>query len=152
MTSRIYKLALATIVVLPLLLVEGAAAGDPSHLYCLANTDRLTPNLKATADLFPLQSPPFEFQNCRIRLRSGNVCVPADKVNVRTRDGEPVETFPIADSGAQAQLCYQLRCPPEGPRGTGLKLEVEDQLGRRTIEIRRADYFCQPAVVTSRPF
>lgn len=150
MTSRLTTLAILAAVAVPLVLVQDAAAGskDPDpldHLYCLSSTDRTTPNLKVTADLLPEQNPPFDDQNCRIRLRSSNLCVPADKRNVRTRRGEPVTTFPIDADDARAQLCYQLRCPPEGPRGSGFRLEVEDQLGRRVIEIRRADYFCQPA-------
>ena len=146
MISRLSTLALAIVVVFPLVLVQDAAAGgDRDHLYCLSSTDRTTPNLKVTADLLPEQNPPFNDQNCRIRLRASNLCVPAEKLNVRTRRGEPVTTFPIAADDARAQLCYQLRCPPEGPRGSGFRLEVEDQLGPRVIEIRRADYFCQPA-------
>ncbi len=151
MTSRLTLFIMATAIALPLLLVQSATAGEPrDHLYCLANTDREIPNLKATALLTPEQYPLFAAQRCRIRLRSGNVCVPTVKDNVRTRDGEDVETTHIYAEDAQPYLCYQVRCPPEGPRGSGLEIEVEDQLGRRMIEIRRADYFCQPGEVPAR--
>ena len=147
MTTRIPLLALATIVALPLLLTGSADAGQPpDHLYCLSSSDPV-PNLRATADLFPLQNPPFDIQNCRIRLRSGNTCVPANKFNVRDRNGDPVDTFPFFGGPAQPYLCYQVRCPPESPRGTREILVVEDQLGQREIEIRRADFFCAPGEV-----
>ncbi len=148
MTSKLTTATIAIALTLPLLLSGLAGAGQPrDHLYCLANTDREIPNLKATALLTPEQYPLFAAQRCRIRLRSSNACVPANKFNVRTRDGEDVETTHLYTEEAQPYLCYQVRCPPEGPRGSGLEIEVEDQLGRRMIEIRRADYFCQPGTV-----
>jgi hypothetical protein len=146
MTPRPHILALAGALALSLLAARDVAAGGDDHLHCFSNSDLTVPNLKATADLLPEQSPPFDVQNCRIRLRSSNVCVPATKLNVRDRDGEPYPTLPIAGPSTRPYVCYGLRCPPESPKGTGSELEVEDQLGRRTIVIKRADFFCQPAV------
>jgi len=152
MTAKLTTLTITAALIAPLLLTFHAGAGQPpDHLYCLANTDRETPNVKALADLFPEQYPLFANQRCRIRLRSGNACVPANKYNVRTRDGDEVETFPVGAGEAQPYLCYQVRCPPEGPRGSRTQIEVEDQLGRRMIEIRRADYFCAPGEIIPAP-
>lgn len=139
-------LALAAAAALPLLLASGAGAGDGfDHLVCYSNSDLTQPNLKATADLTPSRVPPFEIQNCRIRLRSSNYCTPAYKHTVRDREGNPIAVLPIAGQPARPYMCYVLRCPPEGPKGRGFDLEVEDQFGRREIKIKRADFFCQPA-------
>jgi hypothetical protein len=149
LNSRRHILALTFACALPLLASTPAAGGEPrDHLLCMSDSDLTSPNLKATADLTPAQNPPFSIQNCKLRLRASNVCTPTFKTNVRDRNGEPVQTFPIATAGdTRPYACYLLRCPTESPKGSGLELEVEDQLGRRKIQIKRADFFCQPAVL-----
>lgn len=146
-TSRLRTIALAAACALPLLASAPTFAGNVSdHLLCYSDSDLTSPNLKATADLTPAQNPPFSIQNCKLRLRASDVCAPTFKTNVRDRTGEPVQTFPIATAGdTRPYACYLLRCPTESPKGSGLELEVEDQLGRRKIQIKRADFFCQPA-------
>jgi hypothetical protein len=124
-----------------LLLASGfvalAGAQTTDHLKCYKIKD-VGAFKSATADLSPLQ-PEFPSQNCSLKGKAAELCVPADKDNVVIVAGV-VQNFP-AQAVTDAQLCYKIKCPAN----TVAPLEVSDQFGTRNIEKFKASKVCGPA-------
>ncbi|MBM4268415.1 MAG: hypothetical protein FJ144_17695 [Deltaproteobacteria bacterium] len=86
----------------------------------------------------------FLVPGCRIKMPAKFFCI-----DTRTENAHDVKPpydpsswmVPGAESGER--LCYKLLCPPVLPKS----LDVIDQFGARTIELRgRTEYLCTPVV------
>ena len=117
--------------------VGDADAQTTDHLKCYKIKD-VGAFKSATADLAPLRVE-FPTENCSLKGKAAQLCVPMDKDNVVIVDGV-VENFP-AQAVTDAQLCYKIKCPT----ATIAPLEVSDQFGTRTIEKFKASKVCGPA-------
>jgi len=144
-TRLVPLLSVAGVLALWLASAQAQVAAD--HLKCFRVADRTTPNTSVTADVIPVDDPPFEDQNCRIRLRGGEFCTAVQKTNVRDRHGEPFDLLPIGGGATGDYFCYRLRCPRAHPR-KGIPFEVRDQFGARTVHVKRPDFLCAPAETT----
>jgi hypothetical protein len=144
MTGTILRRLVLSLAALPLLAAVDAVAQD-DHLKCFEVKDLVTRNERVTADLAPNQNPPFQDQNCRVRLRAGHYCTAASKDNVLNPDGSPYEGPQIDAGGAGNYFCYLVRCRRESdaPRG-GRQVRVRDQFGERNIFVKTADFLCAP--------
>jgi hypothetical protein len=116
----------------------------PDHLKCFRVADLAVPNSIITADILPLDDPPFAAQNCRIKQRAGELCIDVAKTNVRDRHDQPFPVLPVGGGPAGDYVCYRLRCPRMHPR-KGIPLELRDQFGTRTVHVKKPDIFCAPA-------
>jgi hypothetical protein len=144
MTGTFVRRLVLSLAALPLLAAVDAAAQD-DHLKCFEVKDLVTRNERVTADLAPTQNPPFEAQNCKVRLRAGHYCVAASKDNVLGPDGNPYETGSIDAGAAGDYFCYLVRCKREaGVPPKGRELRVRDQFGERNIFVKTADFLCAP--------
>lgn len=124
-----------------LLLVSGLVtvtdAQTTDHLKCYKIKD-VGAFKSASADLTPLQ-PELPAQNCQLKGKAAELCIPADKDEVVIVDGV-IQKFP-AQAVTDAQLCYKIKCPVLAVS----PLQVSDQFGTRTIEGFKASKVCGPA-------
>jgi hypothetical protein len=109
-----------------------AQVGNPfDHLKCYKIKDPQA-KLKYTADLVPLQKPPFNVEpGCVISVPAKLFCIPVEKTNV-----QPSPPGAVNGTNAQDYLLYKVKCPKVA--GTvvikgGMPLPVRDQFGARTI-------------------
>jgi len=117
--------------------VTAANAQNTDHLKCYKIKD-VGAFKKATAIFTPSQ-PVFNTQQCELKGKAAELCIPADKDNVVIVDGV-VQDFP-SQAVADAQLCYKIKCPD----ATVAPMQVSDQFGTRTIEKFKASKVCGPA-------
>jgi len=125
-------------------LASPASAQLHDHLKCYKVKD--TANFRATVDLRPLLSAPFEVDaNCTVKVRSRQLCFPVAK-GVASSEGPSLDV-----SGQELEnafLCYTVKCPraplPES-------LEMSDQFGTRTLTGLRTSTICAPAVYGAPP-
>ncbi len=144
-TRLVHLVSAAGLIILSLGSAQAQSAAD--HLKCHRISDVVTANTIVTADVLPLDVPPFVAQSCRIKLRGGQFCTGVQKTDVRDRNGEPFAVLPIGGGPAGDYFCYRLRCPRAYPR-MGTPLAVRDQLGTRTVHVKRPDFLCAPAETT----
>jgi len=93
----------------------------------------------ATVDLAALR-PRFPSDNCRIKGRATELCVPASKTVVSLEGGSG-QALPGQDL-SDAQLCYKLKCP----KAAIAPVDVSDQFGTHVIGKFRATKICGPAI------
>src|SRR5690242_7212485 len=117
--SGVFTLA-ATLLVAP----PAPAAFD--HLKCYKMKDVQTFD-DAHADIATI-SPTFAMQNCRIKKKAKQFCVPASK-SVTNIDNGADNPFP-ADTLAFEQVCYKITCP----NVTIAPQVLSDQFGTRTVD------------------
>ena len=118
----------------------GPAAAQTDHLKCFKIKD-IAQFKAATADLLP-SSLDFVGENCSLKGKGAQLCVPASKANVIVE--EPSGTFPTitADALTGAQLCYKVKCP----NTDSATVHVNDQFGTRDITKGKVSKVCGPAV------
>jgi hypothetical protein len=124
------------------LLVSGAArtasALTIDHLKCYKVKD-VGAFKSATADFAPSQVG-FPTENCKLKGKAAQLCIPADKDNVVITGGT-LNNFP-AQALVDAQLCYKVKCPK-----TALPdIQVSDQFGTRNIGGFKPSKICGPAL------
>jgi len=137
MTYDSLRALAAVAAVLTISLVATAEGQTTDHLKCYKIKD-LAVFKSATADLTPAQ-PEFPAENCSLKGKAAELCIPADKGNVVIEEGQ-IQDFP-AQALADAQLCYKIKCP----KVTIAPLEVSDQFGTRNVEKFKATKVCGPA-------
>jgi hypothetical protein len=93
----------------------------------------------ATATLTP-GDPQFVTENCEIKGKAAQLCVPADKANVVIQGGS-LQNFPAGALNG-AQLCYKIKCA----NASVLSLNVSDQFGTRFIAKGKATKVCGPVL------
>ncbi len=120
------------------LLASAAYAQVADHLKCYRIKGAATFS-SATADLASLR-PHFPDDNCRIRARATELCVPASKTLVSLEEGAG-QRLP-GEALVDAQLCYKLKCP----KAAIAPVAVSDQFGTRVVEKFRATKICGPAI------
>jgi len=114
-----------------------ASAQTTDHMKCFKVKD---PGVmkSATATLTPAQ-PQFVTENCTLKGKAAQLCLPADKANVVIEGGQ-VQFFP-AEAINDAQLCYKIKCA----NAAVLSLNISDQFGTRFIAKGKATKVCGPA-------
>ena len=132
-------LLLTAIAACSLVYASAARAQTYDHLKCFKIKDQKTFK-KAQASLWALQGQFGAFQNCVIKGKAKEFCVPVDK-NVTFIEGGATQTVDGEDLLFD-RLCYKLKCDkldiaPE---------EVSDQFGTRDIEKFKISTICTPAV------
>jgi hypothetical protein len=123
------------------MLVPNSSPAIGTHLECYRISDRLTP--RGTFDALDAQISQLQ-QGCRIS-RAKFVCVPVEMLNVSI-DPTPGAVLPAVD-GAEARICYKLRCP----RRTSPARSFEDEFGERTFSRFTASFLCGPATQVPPP-
>jgi hypothetical protein len=116
-------------------------AGDSTaqdHYKCFKFKD-ISQFKSATANFVPSQ-PQFIGENCSIKGKGAELCVPADKINVVVEDGT-LQDFPT-QALANAQLCYKVKCPATLTQN----VQVSDQFSTRTVAKGKASKVCGPAI------
>jgi len=125
------SLALAAVIVAAALApaLARAQVGIPfDHLKCYKIKDPQPP-AKYTADLTPLQHPPFNVEpGCVISVPAKLLCIPVEKTNV-----QPNPPGTVNGTNAQDYLLYKIKCPNVTVVKGGMPLPVTDQFGARTI-------------------
>jgi hypothetical protein len=127
--------AAATLMVLS---VAGSSDAQSDHLKCYKLKD-IAQFKSATADLVP-SNPSFVGENCTIKGKGAQICVPVDKDNVAVEEGTD-QDFPTQNL-TNAVLCYKVKCPD----ATSASIQVSDQFGTRTITKGKASKVCGPAI------
>jgi len=117
-----------------------AAHAQSDHYNCYKAKDTVKVFKSAAADLTPFQAE-FAAENCAIKPKSKQVCVPASKTVTAIVDGTDAPF--AAQDLTDLQLCYKIKCP----KVDIAPLEVSDQFGTRTIEKFKATKLCVPAVL-----
>lgn len=84
-------------------------------------------------------------ENCTIKGKAREFCVPADK-NVTQIDGGSLQTVDGTDLSFD-RLCYKLKCPKQ----TIAPEQVSDQFGTRTVEKFKVSVLCTPAIKGPAP-
>ena len=135
--ERNRRLAVVAAATLTLAMFASAAVAQTAdHLKCYKIKD-IAQFKDATADLLP-SNPSFPGQNCTLKGKGAQLCVPADKDNV------VVEAGTDNDFGSQAlanaQLCYKLKCDTS----IAANIEVTDQFGNRTVALGKTTKLCGP--------
>jgi hypothetical protein len=115
-----------------------AAAQTADHLKCFKIKD-IAQFKSATADLVPANVS-FPGQNCSLKGKGAQLCVPADKANVVVEEGTD-NPFPN-QALANAQLCYKVKCATT----LAANLSVTDQFGARTVAVGKTTKVCGPAI------
>jgi hypothetical protein len=124
---------------------SNASAQPWTHLKCYKMKDTQTFH-SANADIDTIE-PSFGLQNCRIKKKARQICIPATKDVTEITDGSDTP-FPVAtDDLAFEQICYKITCPQE----TISPQTVSDQFGSRTVTKLKASTLCVPAVFGPPP-
>jgi len=135
MRTQCLRVLGAAVAVLAMASVAGAQTTD--HLKCYKIKD-VAQFKSATADLTPSQVQ-FVTENCSLKGKGAQLCVPADKSGV-VIEGGTILNFPT-DAANDAQLCYKIKCPNTAT----LSVQVSDQFGTRFIAKGKATKVCGPA-------
>jgi hypothetical protein len=117
---------------------SGPAVAGTDHLKCYKIKD-VGAFKSATADLLP-SSLQFVGENCSLKGKAAQLCVPAEKRNVVIEDGTGLNISGDALTGAQ--LCYKVKCPSTATEN----VQVNDQFGTRQIEKGKATKVCGPVI------
>jgi hypothetical protein len=132
------RLSCAVAALLAMVALCGPAGAQTDHLKCFKIKD-LAQFKAATADLLP-SSLDFVGENCSLKGKGAQLCVPASKTNVLIEDG--VVQSVSADALTGAQLCYKVKCPTTASE----TVHVNDQFGTRDITKGKVSKVCGPAV------
>jgi hypothetical protein len=118
-----------------------AQVGNPfDHLKCYKIKDS-TPKAKYTADLVPLQNPPFNIEpDCVLKAPAKLFCIPVQKTNV-----QPTPPGAVNGTTAQDYLLYKIKCPNVAVVKGGMPLAVADQFAARTILVGAHKLLLVPA-------
>ena len=116
---------------------SGPASAQTDHLKCYKIKD-IGQFKSATATLTPSQAQ-FVTENCSLKGKAAQLCVPASKENVVIEGG--TTQFSPGEPLTDAQICYKIKCP----NTTVLSLQVSDQFGTRFIAKGKATKVCGPA-------
>ncbi len=112
------------------------------HLKCYKIKDTRVPAAKEhRVTLVPEQSPPFEAEQCVVKMKAKLFCIDVQKTSVEPPPGgEPSPGPPAAD-----YLCYKFKgkCNPSVRKD--FKIDVTDQFAAGTIVIKKAGMLCAPA-------
>jgi hypothetical protein len=143
MRNTILAIAAAVFVAALTPALSHAQVGNPfDHLKCYKIVDPKDPaKIKYTADLVPLQGPPFNVEpGCLIKTPAKLFCIPVQKTNVQP-------TPPGGVNGTQGQdyLLYKIKCPHPVVVKGGTPLIVVDQFGTRTVSLRAHQLLLVPA-------
>ena len=131
------KLFLA--VALAVVIASPAGAQTFDHLKCFKVKDAKTFK-RASADLTITGGHLAGLENCQIKPKAKEFCIPVDKSNVVVVEG--AET-PVAGEEHQFdRLCYKVKCPKVDVPGQA----YSDQFGNRTLEKFKVSTLCTPAV------
>jgi hypothetical protein len=121
-----------------------AAFAQPyEHLKCYKFRDVQTFH-SAEADIDTIEAA-FGLQNCQIKRKAKQFCIPASKSVTVITDGID-SPFPAQDL-AFNQICYRIRCPSV----TIPDQQLSDQFGTRTGSNFKASLLCVPAVIGLPP-
>jgi len=101
--------------------------GDPDHLKCYKIRDT-NPKFKEHVDQFNQ----FGLEQCQLETRAEFLCVQTIKEFLDDPRGGP----------AVDRLCYRIRCD----RAVGKSRLVDDQFGKRIVEVQEARFLCTPAI------
>ena len=109
------------------------------HLHCFKIKDELNARVDVTLDgaQFGL------FQDCRVKVKGRQFCVPADKLV--TEPDPDLSPLPlVGEELRDDRICYKVKCPkldpPIAPQ------EVSDQFGTRIVRGFKTATLCAPAV------
>lgn len=139
---------LSTSTVASALVVLGSSfafAQPYDHLKCYKMKDTETFH-SANADIGTIE-PSFGLQNCRIKKKARQICIPATKDVTEITDGTDTPFAVATDDLAFEQVCYKITCPSV----TIPPQTVSDQFGTRTVEKLKASTLCVPAVFGPPP-
>ena len=114
-------------------------ANAQDHLKCYKIKD-IGQFKSATATLTPSQMQ-FVTENCSLKGKGAQLCVPASKNNV-VIEGGATQFSPSEALTDDAQICYKIKCP----NAAVVSLQVSDQFGTRFIAKGKATKVCGPAV------
>ncbi len=109
------------------------AKGDPDHLQCYDVRDS-EPSVAEAVNLLNRQ---FGESECKVDLRSVQLCAPTAKFS----EGSPEGDDPRGEALATDFLCYKIRCRPENKT----LAVVSDQFAERKMKIGAARTLCTPA-------
>jgi hypothetical protein len=124
---------------------SSAFAQPYDHLKCYKMKDTETFH-SANADIGTIE-PSFGLQNCRIKKKARQICIPATKDVTEITEGTDTPFVVATDDLAFEQVCYKITCPSVIiPPQT-----VSDQFGTRTVEKLKASTLCVPAVFGPPP-
>jgi hypothetical protein len=127
-------------------LASSSAFAQPyDHLKCYKMKDTETFH-SANADIGTIE-PSFGLQNCRIKKKAKQICIPATKDVTEIVDGTDTPFVVATDDLAFEQVCYKITCPSV----TIPDQTVSDQFGTRTVEKLKASTLCVPAVFGPPP-
>ncbi len=121
------------------LVATDASAQTFDHLKCYKMTDELT-FTSARADIAAVAAQ-FGLQNCEIRRRARQLCIPATK-SVTMISGGQDSPF-AAQNLAFEQTCYKIDCPDESIPDQ----QITDQFGTRMAHGFNAFMLCVPALL-----
>ena len=116
----------------------GPAGAQTDHLKCFKIKD-VGAFKAATADLIP-SSLDFAGENCSLKGKAAQLCVPANKSNVVVEDG--VVQNISGDALTGATLCYKVKCPSTD----SATVLVNDQFGTRNITKGKVSKVCGPVI------
>jgi len=131
--------ALAVLTLVSGLAAPGSYAQTFDHLKCYKIKDQRQFK-SAQVSLQALQAQFGALDNCTIKGKAKEFCVPVDK-NVTQIDGGSLQTVDGTDLGFD-RLCYKVKCPKRDI----MPEQVSDQFGTRSIEKFKVSLLCTPAV------
>lgn len=129
-----------------LALAGSAAAQEYDHLKCFKVKDTKTFK-SATADLTVTGGHFAGMENCQIKPKAKEFCVPVDKSNVVVEEG--AETPVIGQELSFDRLCYKVKCPSltvPGPQAYADQFAANRELGGFKVST-----ICTPAVIGPVP-
>jgi hypothetical protein len=129
---RVVMGTLVTAVALATACVASAQTFD--HLECYKIKD-FQPKKKYTANLTPEQTQFLAQTGCEIKVPAKHLCIDVEKTNV-----VPAPPNVIGGQTTRNYLCYKLKCPKQE-----FPIQVEDQFGSRTVNVKKPDRLCAPA-------
>jgi hypothetical protein len=140
--SRLFtRFVLASIVCL--LFAAPASAQPYDHLKCYKFRDvQLFDSAAADIDTIEAQ---FGLQNCQIKKKAKQFCIPASKAVTAIANG--TDTPFAAQDLVYEQICYKVTCP----RVTIPNQQLSDQFGTRIASGFKASMLCVPAVIGLPP-
>lgn len=128
--------------ILGVFLVSAPAFAQFDHLKCykIKDNQRVFVASAHTVDLVPEHSPPFDPEDCTVKMKAKFFCTDVRKENVL-----PLPPGAPAGPDTTQYVCYKFkgRCSPAVP--VGLTVDVTDQFASGSIEIKKAGMLCAPA-------
>jgi hypothetical protein len=127
-----------------LALLPAVAAAQPyDHLKCYKFRDvQLFDSAQADIEALQVQ---FGLQNCSIKKKAKQFCVPASKTVTQIVNGADMPF--VAQALVYDQICYKITCP----NVTIPDQQISDQFGTRTGSRFKASMLCVPAVLGLPP-